>query len=178
MRAAAPAAHLQPHICRLSGPNTLEALRSSCGAHPDSYSSIEAVNGPEDLAYVIYTSGSTGVPKGVMIRHISVSNYTHYMCGLIAPEPRLHFATVSTLAADLGNTAIFCALASGGCLHILSYETVTSGQAFATYVAQHPLDVLKIVPSHLSALLSASSSGEALLPRRYLVLGGEVLTVG
>ncbi|HJT56502.1 MAG TPA: amino acid adenylation domain-containing protein, partial [Ktedonobacteraceae bacterium] len=136
-------------------------------------------SGPEDLMYVIYTSGSTGVPKGVLIRQQSVSNYTQYMCGLIAQEPGLHFATVSTLAADLGNTAIFCSLASGGCLHILTYETVTSGQAFAAYGAQYPLDVLKIVPSHLSALLSACSSAEQaqqLLPRRCLVLGGEALS--
>ncbi|HJT56412.1 MAG TPA: amino acid adenylation domain-containing protein, partial [Ktedonobacteraceae bacterium] len=143
----------------------------------ESEDNLEGLNGPEDVAYVIYTSGSTGVPKGVLIRHASVSNYTHYMCGLIAREPGLHFATVSTLAADLGNTAIFCALASGGCLHVLSYETVTSGQAFADYMAQHPLDVLKIVPSHLSALLSASNAGRALLPRRHLVLGGEAFTV-
>ncbi|HJT56882.1 MAG TPA: amino acid adenylation domain-containing protein, partial [Ktedonobacteraceae bacterium] len=131
----------------------------------------------QDLIYVIYTSGSTGVPKGVLIRQQSVSNYTQYMCGLIAPEPGLHFATVSTLAADLGNTAIFCSLASGGCLHVLSYETLTSGQAFANYVTQYPLDVLKIVPSHLSALLNACSEEQAqqLLPRRFLVLGGEAL---
>jgi amino acid adenylation domain-containing protein len=129
----------------------------------------------EDLAYVIYTSGSTGVPKGVMIRHRSVANYTHFMCRLIAPESGLHFATVSTLAADLGNTAIFCSLASGGCLHVLPYEIITDGQVFARYVSQHPLDVLKIVPSHLRALLAASS-GRAILPRRYLVLGGEALS--
>ncbi|MFL5654930.1 MAG: non-ribosomal peptide synthetase [Ktedonobacteraceae bacterium] len=143
-------------------------------------SNPEGGNQLEDLAYVIYTSGSTGVPKGVQIRQQSVVNYTHSMCRLIAPEPGLHFATVSTLAADLGNTAIFCALASGGCLHVLSYETVTSGQTFADYVAQYPLDVLKIVPSHLSALLSACPEGGApsLLPRRFLVLGGEALKPG
>ncbi|HJT59300.1 MAG TPA: alpha/beta fold hydrolase, partial [Ktedonobacteraceae bacterium] len=108
----------------------------------------------------------------------TVSNYTRYMCGLIAQEPGLHFATVSTLAADLGNTAIFCALTSGGCLHVLSYETLTSGAAMAAYGAQFPLDVLKIVPSHLSALLSGCSAQQAqhLLPRRSLVLGGEALS--
>ncbi|MFL5653190.1 MAG: amino acid adenylation domain-containing protein, partial [Ktedonobacteraceae bacterium] len=131
----------------------------------------------EDLAYVIYTSGSTGVPRGVLICQQSVVNYAQFMLRLIAPKPGLHFATVSTLAADLGNTAIFCSLASGGCLHVLAYETVTSGQTFANYVAQHPLDVLKIVPSHLSALLNACPEGRAynLLPRRFLVLGGEAL---
>ena len=133
------------------------------------------MNQPEDLTYVIYTSGSTGMPKGVMIRHRGVTNYTISLRSVIAPEEGWQFATVSTLAADLGNTVIFCSLISGGCLHILPYDIVTDGDAFARYVATHPIDVLKIVPSHLSALLH-STSGSTVLPRKYLVSGGEALS--
>jgi amino acid adenylation domain-containing protein len=129
----------------------------------------------EDLAYVIYTSGSTGLPKGVMIQQSSVVNYTLALCKQLEVEPGWQYATVSTLAADLGNTAIFCALASGGCVQVLDYETVTSAVALANWAAQHPIDVLKIVPSHLSALLE-SERGHELLPRRALVLGGEALS--
>lgn len=135
---------------------------------------LEAPGDADTLAYVIYTSGSTGAPKGVMIGQRSVVNYTHALCELLKPEPGWHFATVSTLAADLGNTAIFSSLASGGCLHILSYELVTDGEAFSRYVEQHPIDVLKIVPSHLQALLA--TGGSQVLPRRFLILGGEPLT--
>jgi acyl-coenzyme A synthetase/AMP-(fatty) acid ligase len=42
----------------------------------------------------------------------------------------------------------------------------------AQYFERHPPDCLKIVPSHLSALL-ASTRGGAVLPRRRLILGGE-----
>jgi len=128
----------------------------------------------EDLAYVIYTSGSTGVPKGVMIRQSSMVNYTLALCELLKSEPGWQYATVSTLAADLGNTAIFCALASGGCVQVLDYETVTSAGAMVRWVEQHPIDVLKIVPSHLSALLAGELAKE-LLPRQALVLGGDAL---
>ena len=133
---------------------------------------LPAVNDPLDLAYVIYTSGSTGRPKGVLIQQRSVVNYTLSLCNLIATEPGLHFALTTTLAADLGNTAIFCALASGGCVQVLDYETITSAEAFARWAEQHPIDVLKIVPSHLSALL-AGKHARAILPRRTLILGGE-----
>jgi len=138
-------------------------------------SNLRHVSDPDQLAYIMYTSGSTGKPKGVMIRQGSIANYTFALCELLALEPGLHFATVSALAADLGNTSIFCSLASGGCLHIPGYATVTSGEAFADYARQHTLDVLKIVPSHLTALL-ASSGGRAILPHRYLILGGEVFS--
>ena len=130
----------------------------------------------EDLAYVIYTSGSTGVPKGVMVQQQNLLNYLQALLKVLTPEQGWHFATVSTLAADLGNTMIFGALASGGCLHILDYETVTSAAAFARAMECDPVDVLKIVPSHLAALLSGDM-GIPVLPSRWLLLGGEVLPV-
>jgi non-ribosomal peptide synthetase component F len=123
------------------------------------------------LIYVIYTSGATGVPKGVAVSHRSVMNYTHVLCRTLQLQSGLQFATVSTLSADLGNTVIFASLASGGCLHVVNYETATDGGLFAEYVARHSIDVLKIVPSHLNALL-ASADGKDMLPRQFLILGG------
>jgi amino acid adenylation domain-containing protein len=135
----------------------------------------ERINSPQDLAYVIYTSGSTGVPKGVAVCHASVVNYMHFMkhrLDLVKHPGGLHFATVSTISADLGNTAIFPALLSGGCLHVIGFEMAMAANVFADYAAKYPLDVLKITPSHLSALLKAPG-GEGLLPGKFLVLGGE-----
>lgn len=137
--------------------------------------------GPEHLAYVIYTSGSTGVPKGVAVAHRSLVNYASFICRkleLDAPSAQegLHFATVSTISADLGNTVIFPSLITGGCLHVLGYEIATDGNKFADYLSRRPIDVLKIVPSHLNALLSAEGQTAAPLPRRHLILGGEALS--
>jgi amino acid adenylation domain-containing protein len=131
---------------------------------------------PQHLAYVIYTSGSTGVPKGVAVTHQSAVNYTRDMHRRLGVERGWHFATVSTIGADLGNTVIFASWVSGGYLHVIDYGTATDGRLFADYVIQHPIDVLKIVPSHLSALLS-SSDGRNILPRKILILGGEALPV-
>jgi amino acid adenylation domain-containing protein len=142
-------------------------------ASPDD---LQVQNQPEHLAYVIYTSGSTGTPKGVMISQRNVVNYTHALCEQLGAEAGWQYATVSTLAADLGNTVIFCALASGGTVQVLDYETVTSGEAMITWAEQHPIDVLKVVPSHLSVLLEHARA-RLFLPRRALVLGGEALPV-
>ncbi|KYF81764.1 non-ribosomal peptide synthetase, partial [Sorangium cellulosum] len=129
----------------------------------------------DDLASVVFTSGSTGEPKGVGVTHRGVASYARAVCEALGIlEAGLHFATVSTLSADLGNTSIFGALASGGCLHVIGYETATDGRLFSEYHRRWPIDVLKIVPSHLSALLD-TGEGSAVLPRRLLVLGGEAL---
>src|SRR5205807_1861376 len=130
---------------------------------------------PENLVYVIYTSGSTGVPKGVAVRHRNLVNYSYFIQQLLELEkyPQgLHFATVSTLGADLGNTCIYPALISGGCLHVISYSVAMSPFVFGDYASRHPIDVLKITPSHLSTLLN-SDAASSVLPRKYLVLGGE-----
>jgi amino acid adenylation domain-containing protein len=144
----------------------------------ESSSNPAPINGPEDLVYVIYTSGSTGTPKGVAVRHCNLANYTHFICQrLKVAEHRngLHFATVSTISADLGNTCIFPSLVSGGCLHVIGFEMAMAANLFAGYAAQHPIDVLKITPSHLNTLLNAPD-GERALPKKYLVLGGEAST--
>ncbi|MEO0489099.1 MAG: amino acid adenylation domain-containing protein, partial [Cyanobacteria bacterium J06659_2] len=127
---------------------------------------------PENLAYVIFTSGSTGKPKGVAIEHRQLLNYTNAIVEKLDLATCKSFATVSTFAADLGNTSIFPALLTGGCLHVISSERAANPETLAEYCHQHAVDCLKIVPSHLAALLSASHP-EQILPRQRLILGGE-----
>ncbi|MEG4271929.1 MULTISPECIES: amino acid adenylation domain-containing protein [unclassified Microcoleus] len=126
----------------------------------------------DNLAYVIYTSGSTGTPKGVAIEHRQLLNYLYGIQEKLNLPADASFATVSTFAADLGNTAIFPAICFGGCLHIISQERATDPEALGEYFSRNSIDCLKIVPSHLAALLT-SSAAESILPRRRLILGGE-----
>ncbi|MEN9519381.1 MAG: NcpA, partial [Cyanobacteriota bacterium] len=126
----------------------------------------------ENLAYVIYTSGSTGNPKGVMIEHRQLSDYFNSIQTVLDLPLGANYATVSTIAADLGNTVIFASLCSGGCLHIISNERITNTKELADYFKDNSIDCLKIVPSHLKALLTSEASSQ-ILPRQRLVLGGE-----
>jgi len=128
---------------------------------------------PHHLAYVLFTSGSTGTPKGVGIEHRQLASYVDAVTARLDIPSGASFATVTTFAADLGNTAIYPALTSGGALHILTEERAADPNAFAAYAERHTIDVLKIVPSHLKALLSGPRPA-SVLPKRRLVLGGEM----
>jgi amino acid adenylation domain-containing protein len=125
----------------------------------------------EHLAYVIFTSGSTGTPKGVMVSNGNVVNYARALLARLGASEPLTFATVTSIATDLGNTAVFGALCSGGTLLVVDQPTAGDPGALAAAFAATPVDVLKITPSHLAALLAGGETG--VLPRRLLVLGGE-----
>jgi amino acid adenylation domain-containing protein len=126
---------------------------------------------PENLVYIIYTSGSTGKPKGVAVEHQQLLNYLYGILPKLQLPTHANYASVSTFTADLGNTVIFPCLSSGGCLHIVSWERASDPISLADYFRRHPIDCLKIVPSHLAALLS--SECWEIVPRQLLIVGGE-----
>ncbi|RMH87342.1 amino acid adenylation domain-containing protein, partial [Lysobacter pythonis] len=126
-------------------------------------------------AYLIYTSGSTGTPKGVVVSHGNLAHYVAGVLPVLALPDQAVLATLSSVAADLGFTALFGALLSGRAVRLLPAELAFDAQALAAHLARYPVDCLKIVPSHLAGLLAAGA-GAAVLPRRCLVTGGEALS--
>ena len=122
----------------------------------------------EQCAYVIHTSGSTGRPKGVMVSHGALANYVQ---AVLQRLPQVQsMALVSSVAADLGHTTLFGALCAGCTLHLIAADAAMDAQAMAR--AMVGVQALKIVPSHLAALLDGAVDA-AQLPQRLLVLGGE-----
>jgi amino acid adenylation domain-containing protein len=141
---------------------------------PESLGELAA---PEDLAYVMYTSGSTGTPKGVAVTHGNLSNYGASIAARLSAGDDLEglvFGVVSAISTDLGNTSIFTPLVSGGSIRLVGAEAAMDGGLLAEELGNGQLDVLKIAPSHLQALLASGADG--VLPRRWLVVGGEALS--
>ncbi|MEM8852716.1 MAG: aminotransferase class III-fold pyridoxal phosphate-dependent enzyme [Pseudomonadota bacterium] len=130
---------------------------------------------PEAIAYILYTSGSTGRPRGVRVPHRAVSTYVEGVRERLGMAGPLSAAIVSSFAADLGYTSVLLALCSGGTLHAPDAETARDPHALGEWFGASRPDVLKIVPSHFGALLDAPGAAQ-LLPRKALILGGDVLS--
>ncbi|WP_327673510.1 non-ribosomal peptide synthetase/MFS transporter [Kitasatospora sp. NBC_00458] len=131
---------------------------------------------PEHLCYLVFTSGSTGAPKGVAVEHRNYRNYLHGLRERIGGDQQgWNWALVSTFAADLGTTNVFGALTGGGCLHLLTRDQATDPEAFAAYAAEHRIDAMKLVPSHLEGLAAHGAGLGAILPARLLICAGEAL---
>jgi len=132
---------------------------------------------PRQLAYLIYTSGSTGRPKGVAVSHAAGHTYVRGVLARLALSETAQLLSLATIGADLGHTALLGALCGGRSLRLIGAGAVLDAQGLADELAARPVDCLKIVPTHLRALLSAENPAR-LLPRECLVLGGSALEGG
>ncbi|MFH8447552.1 amino acid adenylation domain-containing protein [Streptomyces sp. NPDC018026] len=142
-------------------------IGTQLAAAPDTAPEVSVDEG--QVAYVIYTSGSTGLPKGVAVSHGALANYVASVPGRVGlGVSGGRYAVLQGQATDLGNTVVFASLTTGGELHVLDEEAVTDPVVVSAYLAEHGIDFLKAVPSHVAALGAA-----AVLPGRSLVLGGE-----
>ncbi|HWK08597.1 MAG TPA: amino acid adenylation domain-containing protein [Vicinamibacterales bacterium] len=158
-------------VAEFSGP-VLGVAETSTSAAAPAASASDATS----RAYVLYTSGSTGRPKGVEVQH---RNLVAYSAAIIdrweaagLKRPGLQCATVSALTADLGYTCIFPTLVMGGCVHMVPPSATLDPAALGDYMQRHAVDVLKITPSHLAAVLDDNGD---VLPRALLISGGEAL---
>ncbi len=166
-------------VCRLCAPGgeergSIPSLAVSLGGAGFEAGAFDPPD-PESPAYLIYTSGSTGAPKGILVPHRALAAYAAAVLerlDLPVYARPWRFALVSSFAADLGYTCVLGALASGGTLRVFQQDEMRDPASFAAAMQAGPVDVLKIVPTHLSALLEWPESA-AILPARRLVLGGE-----
>lgn len=153
----------------------LDVEQAALAAH--STGNLALAVDPEAIAYIIYTSGSTGRPKGVCIAHRSLCNYIDGFLARVPLSDTAQLATLATIGADLGNTAIFGAIGSGRTLRLLPQAASLDAELLVRSLRAEPIDCLKIVPSHLAGLL-VNSEPAAILPRQALVCGGEALKFG
>ncbi|HEX9944536.1 MAG TPA: amino acid adenylation domain-containing protein, partial [Thermoanaerobaculia bacterium] len=135
---------------------------------------------PDNTAYVIYTSGSTGRPKGVAVTHRNVTRL------LAATRPWFGFGAgdVWTLfhsyAFDFSVWEIWGALAFGGRLVIVPWETSRSPQAFADLLEREGVTVLNQTPSAFYGLADLERrTGRTVGPHlSWVIFGGAALDAG
>jgi amino acid adenylation domain-containing protein/non-ribosomal peptide synthase protein (TIGR01720 family) len=129
-----------------------------------------------DLAYVIYTSGTTGLPKGVMISHKNVGNYLSSIGRNEAYQRATTVDCSSSIAFDATIAVLLAPLVTGLCVVLCEEAIKRDPSLFIEYVRKQAIDLLRVTPSYLSALLISTSPRqlrETLSQVRCLIIGGE-----
>jgi amino acid adenylation domain-containing protein len=125
---------------------------------------------PHHLAYVIYTSGTTGRPKGVMVEHKSLVNYTWWGVKQYLEGEHSAFPLYTTASFDLTVTSIYVPLISGNTIHI--YDNEKEKFPIQEVIKENAVDILKATPSHLKILRAVDIEGSRL---KKFIIGGEEL---
>lgn len=129
-----------------------------------------------DLAYVLYTSGTTGRPKGVMVSHAALFNFTVPALQRLALVPADKVLQFASIGFDASVEEIFPCLAGGATLVMCEGGMVSSVDAFLAMCDRHGLTVLDLPTAYWHELTDALAARDA--PRlpacvRLVVIGGE-----
>ncbi|MCX2829631.1 AMP-binding protein [Bacillus sp. DHT2] len=137
----------------------------------ESGSNPKNISTPDNLAYVVYASDTTEKPKGVSIQIYSLVEHINGYRKYFEISKGMNFA-FTNYATDMGYALIFPSIVTGGSVHIISKNILSDTRAFGNYIRTYDIDGLKIDSSHLRILLSREDP-KKVLPRRFLILGGE-----
>jgi natural product biosynthesis luciferase-like monooxygenase protein/amino acid adenylation domain-containing protein len=153
----------------------IDTVAAAIRGQPD-HDPARPVSG-DHLAYIIYTSGSTGKPKGTEITHRNVVRLFTATEAWFGFGPDDVWTLFHSLAFDFSVWELWGALAYGGRLVIVPYETSRTPSAFYALLAAERATVLNQTPSAFQQLSQYEGSREAIadLALRQVIFGGESL---
>ena len=133
----------------------------------------------DDVCYTIYTSGSTGTPKGVEVTHGNLANYLQWFGTEYQITPQDQTILFSSVAFDLGYTALWSALTYGATLHLLKEDAYLDLNALMGQLREQPITYIKLTPSHLGLIVKDDdfATSVAQMNLRLVVTGGEAIQV-
>ncbi len=135
---------------------------------------------PEDLAYLIYTSGTSGKPKGVMIEHRNVVNYSLQKGeGVLRYLPQGQGDTIVSLTNfvfDIFVTELLMAPMLGMTVILADDREQVDSEALLKLMEGHPGAIMQTTPSRVQLYLSQKKGEEALRTFSYMMLGGETVS--
>jgi len=128
----------------------------------------------DDTAYIIYTSGTTGNPKGVMIKHKSLTNLVSWYYGCFNLNANDRASQFASQAFDTFLCETIPYLASGASIHIIDDHIKLTAPLFFDWLVKHHITIADLPTAYLQILFTMQWPDEPAL--RIVKVGGERLT--
>ena len=142
---------------------------------------LKNVNNSEDLSYIIYTSGSTGLPKGVMLKHKSLSNlclYLNQKVEFLQDNCKYkNMASVTTASFDIFVFETLICLQKGLKIILANEDEQRIPQLLDKLISKNDVQLIQMTPSRMQIFLDNIKDMPNLSKLRYVTLAGEALPI-
>lgn len=102
-----------------------------------------------DILYVLFTSGSTGIPKGVIITHRSVIDYTEWVAETFGLDHGTVLGSQAPFYFDNSVLDIYSAVRNGATLHIIPHTYFSFPIRLLEYIRDNRINTVFWVPTVL-----------------------------
>ncbi|WP_187355112.1 non-ribosomal peptide synthetase [Paenibacillus tengchongensis] len=143
-----------------------------------SYRDVATVQDPvrifeNDLAYVIYTSGSTGNPKGVMVEHKAMFNFTESMSNKINIRSHQSILALTTMSFDIFLLETILPLTKGLTVYIANESQHLNTADLSRLIQESRVEILQATPTRLKLMLDNELFLQSLVSLKTIIVGGE-----
>lgn len=122
-------------------------------AEHEAIQSTEARIIDTDILYVLFTSGSTGIPKGVIITHRSVIDYTEWLADTFHFDSGTTICSQAPFYFDNSVLDIYSTLRNGATLHVIPQMLYSFPIRLLEYIKEHKINTVFWVPTVLSRIV-------------------------
>ncbi len=131
-----------------------------CEIKEDILQKVERNTIDTDPAYIICTSGSTGIPKGVVISHRAIIDFTEEASEVMEFSDKEIFANQAPFYFDASVPDLYCTIRNGATLHIIPHTMYSFPIRLLEYIRDHKVNAIYWVPSALILVANLRALGE------------------